>query len=64
MDLPDHGEGRPDEYWYGADPTLFLPGNDSDSSEIVPEELLLYQNQLADPKVAAMYDTQMNESFE
>ena len=46
VQLPDHNEGTPDDYT--------LPDN-SDVSKLIPDDSILYQNQLADPEVAALF---------
>ena len=56
--LPDLGEGRPDDDFYGPDASLFEHDIEhlSDSSEpLVKDETPFYANQLEDSEIAANY---------
>ena len=50
--LPDLNEGKPDEYFYGGDPSLWDVSDEPDDDEdLVPYDEPLYQNQEEDPEV-------------
>lgn len=66
MPLPDLNEEKPDDHFFGADPTLWSTAELSSeetlsSEELIPYEAPLYQNQMDDPEVRAEFDRWWSE---
>ena len=58
VSLPDVNEEKNDDYYFGADPTLWNNSNSDD--DLKPNTSPLYQNQMGDPNVQAAYDDWIN----